>query len=73
VSFGSWSAELARPGGPDGAWVSAVTASALAIAVARRRVILAEDDKRGDLAVLGLGYAGDADAHRGGDLLLAQA
>ena len=35
---------------------------------------VAGDDLEGsDLAVLDLGYPGDADAHRGGDLLLAQA
>ena len=35
--------------------------------------VAGDDLERGDLAVLDLGYAGDADAHGGGDLLLAQA
>ena len=35
--------------------------------------VAGDDLEGGDLAVLDLGYPGDADAHRGGDLLLAQA
>jgi len=35
--------------------------------------VAGDDFEGGDLVVLDLGYAGDADAHGGGDLLLAQA
>ena len=66
-SCGGRSVADGQPDGPVAEIGHEVKAAAEGLDVA------GDDLKGGDLAVLDLGHPGDADAHGGGDLLLAQA
>ncbi len=67
LSCGGGGVADGQPDGPVAEVSHEVQAAAEGLDVA------GDDLKGGDLAVLDLGYPGDADPHGGGDLLLAQA